>query len=135
MLPKSSHLIELATPVRSDNDVVIGVLSAHLNWDWLLRQHQRLESAVVRPQRSAILIAGRDGLGELLSTPRETIDVTRITQLSACAVGLLGMASGDLAGSKGVLGWLRLVDGCRTAAGFGLGDLDSYSVGGPSPLA
>jgi signal transduction histidine kinase/CheY-like chemotaxis protein len=124
MLPKSSHLIELATPVRSDNDVVIGVLSAHLNWDWLLRQHQRLESAVVRPQRSAILIAGRDGLGELLSTPRETIDVHALHSFQRARSGysgwhreiwpdqkeyLVGYASSMGAGQPQGSGWVTLI--------------------------
>jgi two-component system, sensor histidine kinase len=61
----NATLMEITAPVRDANGFTVGVLSGHLRWEWLIRQHHQLTAAFSRDQHAHIVIAGLDGKARL----------------------------------------------------------------------
>jgi signal transduction histidine kinase/ActR/RegA family two-component response regulator len=61
------RFIDLASPVHDAHGRLLGVLGAHLSWDWLIRHHQRFSDSLSRNRHADIVVVGVDGLARLTS--------------------------------------------------------------------
>lgn len=59
------RFIDLAAPVHDEHGKLVGVLGAHLSWDWLVSHHQRFSDSLSRNRHADIVVAGVDGLARL----------------------------------------------------------------------
>ncbi|ABC29561.1 FOG: GGDEF domain [Hahella chejuensis KCTC 2396] len=90
---KLSNFIEMATPVRNSQGLVIGILGAYVSWDWaselaanvLRHQSQKLEFLVLSQQHRVIL--GPDAL--------LAMDIYLPDSLKANAIGLTQWPDGE----------------------------------------
>ncbi len=61
------RFIDLATPVRDASGKTLGVLGAHLSWDWLLAQHKRFLQLMPKHLHAEIIVLGGDGTNRLMA--------------------------------------------------------------------
>ena len=61
------RFIDLATPVRDASGRTLGVLGAHLSWDWLLAQHKRFLQSIPKHLHAEIIVLGEDGTTRLMA--------------------------------------------------------------------
>jgi two-component sensor histidine kinase/uncharacterized protein YbjQ (UPF0145 family) len=54
------RFVDLATPVRDDNGTVLGVVAAHLSWDWASEVEQSVLGPAAEDQRAEAMILATD---------------------------------------------------------------------------
>ena len=62
------RFIDVTAPVVHQDGRLIGVLGAHLSWDWLVAQHRRFSESLQRQRSAEIIVAGPDGTPRLLAS-------------------------------------------------------------------
>jgi len=55
------RFVDIAVPVLDRKGNTMGVLGAHLSWDWLVNQHQRFSDSLTRRQHAEVIVADSDG--------------------------------------------------------------------------
>jgi signal transduction histidine kinase/CheY-like chemotaxis protein len=66
-LPKRDHnqepwrFVDVAAPVITTQGQMIGVLGAHLSWDWLVNKHQHFLESLTTYQNADVIVAAADG--------------------------------------------------------------------------
>lgn len=126
----SQRFLDIATPIKDDHNQVVGVLGAHLRWDWIRDVEQTTLAPLHPRQTTEALIIGQDG--RVLLGPTALLD----TQLDAALFDvaqdggpnyetarwpdhvdyLSGFARGNGQGDFKGLNWTMLVRERSTAA-------------------
>ena len=102
------RFIDLAAPVRDRNGTLLGVLGAHLSWDWLIAQHQRFSESLTRQRNTDIIVLGPDGHIRLLGPGLTGSDMTRLSSVVAAQSGTSGWVREDWAdGESYLVGFTR----------------------------
>ena len=55
------RLIDVAAPIHDDFGVPVGVMAAHLSWDWAERLRQDLVESLVAPDPVEVFVLNSDG--------------------------------------------------------------------------
>lgn len=84
------RFIDLVAPVRHRNGTLLGVLGAHLSWDWLIAQHQRFSESLTRQRNTEIIVLGPDGDIRLLGPGLTGSDMTTLASVVAAQSGKSG---------------------------------------------
>ena len=84
------RFIDLVAPVRHRNGTLLGVLGAHLIWDWLIAQHQRFSESLTRQRNTEIIVLGPDGDIRLLGPGLTGSDMTTLASVVAAQSGKSG---------------------------------------------
>lgn len=84
------RFIDLAAPVRDPQGRLIGVLGAHLSWDWLISHHQRFSDSLARNRHADIVVAGVDGLARLTSPTSRMHTLIELESFKRAAAGESG---------------------------------------------
>lgn len=61
------RFIDVAAPVRTAQGQYLGVLGAHLSWDWLVGQHRRFSESLLRERHAEIIVADSQGVVRLVA--------------------------------------------------------------------
>lgn len=69
------RFIDLSSPVHNEEGHLLGVLGAHLSWDWLVRHHQRFSESLLRNRHADIVVVGEDGLTRLTGPASRTMSL------------------------------------------------------------
>ncbi len=102
------RFIDLASPVRDRDGTLLGVLGAHLSWDWLIAQHQRFSESLTRQRQTEIIVAGPDGRIRLLGPDLVGSDMTSLQSMIAAQAGTSGWAKETWAdGQSYLVGFTR----------------------------
>lgn len=124
--PSGGHwrFIDLATPVQDASGRTLGVLGAHLSWDWLLAQHKRFLTSIPKHLHAEIIVLGEDGKTRLMAPVAhagEYADLDSVRQARAGQQGwlreqwpdgrhyLVGYVRNPGYGSRHQLGWITLI--------------------------
>ncbi len=55
------RFIDLAVPLQNSRGDTLGVIGAHLSWDWLMALQKRFSAMLPLPQQAVVVVAGEDG--------------------------------------------------------------------------
>lgn len=65
------RFIDLATPLKNLQGDSLGVIGAHLSWDWLMALQKRFSAMLPLPQGAEVMVAGKDGQIRLTGLPSQ----------------------------------------------------------------
>ncbi len=118
------RFIDLATPVRDTSGTTLGVLGAHLSWDWLLAQHKRFLQSIPKHLHAEIIVLGDDGTTRLMAPAAHAGEYAHLQSVQQARAGkqgwlreqwpdgrhyLVGYVRNPGYGSHHQLGWITLV--------------------------
>lgn len=118
------RFIDLAAPVRSPTGQSLGVMGAHLSWEWLLTQHQRFLDSIPKHLHAEIIMLGEDGSIRLTGPQREPASLHHLQSFQQARQGqqgwlrerwpngydyLVGYTRNAGFGSDHQLGWITLI--------------------------
>lgn len=86
----SANSIEISAPVHDASGLLAGVLSGHVRWDWLLRQHQQLTTTFTRHERADIVLVGLDGKARLPTRDGQPISFESLDSFREARAGKSG---------------------------------------------
>jgi two-component system, sensor histidine kinase len=87
------RFIDLAVPLHDSNGNTLGVIGAHLSWDWLMALQKNFAATLPLPRHAEVFVTGKDGK-------------IRLTGLSEENMPLHGLGSFQQA-MTGEIGWVR----------------------------
>lgn len=94
LLPNSPNglwrFVDLATPVIDSRNQMIGVLAAHLSWDWLTAQHRRFAETLSRNRHAEIIAVGSDGAVRLVASELAQNNLNHLKSFQLARAGLSG---------------------------------------------
>lgn len=118
------RFIDLATPVRDASGRTLGVLGAHLSWDWLLAQHKRFLQSIPKHLHAEIIVLGDDGTTRLMAPAAHAGEYSHLQSVQQARAGkqgwlreqwpdgrhyLVGYVRNPGYGSHHQLGWITLI--------------------------
>ncbi len=84
------RFIDVTAPVIRRDGTLLGVLGAHLSWDWLIAQQQRFTSSLRLPHRVEVIVTSTDGSPRLLGVGLEPHDARALHSHRDAALGNSG---------------------------------------------
>lgn len=118
------RFIDVTSPVFLQDGTLIGVLGAHLSWDWLVAQHRRFSESLQRQRSAEIIVAGPDGSPRLLAAELEKMSLHKQFSFQQATLGktgwtkeawpdgqtyLVGYTRNSGYGEDHQLGWVTLI--------------------------
>jgi signal transduction histidine kinase/CheY-like chemotaxis protein len=118
------RFIDLATPVRDSSGRILGVLGAHLSWDWLLAQHKRFLKSIPKHLHAEIIVIGEDGKTRLMAPVAHAGEYATLQSVQQARAGkqgwlreqwpdgrhyLVGYVRNPGYGTHHQLGWITLI--------------------------
>jgi two-component system, sensor histidine kinase len=86
----SANSIEISAPVRDANGAIAGVLSGHLRWERLLRQHYQRASALTQDRHADIVLVGLDAKVRLQNMAGEPVSFESLKSFQEARTGRSG---------------------------------------------
>jgi hypothetical protein len=118
------RFIDVTAPVFHQDGRLMGVLGAHLSWDWLVAQHRRFSESLQRQRSAEIIVAGPDGTPRLLASELEKTNLQAQSSFQQANLGktgwtkevwpdqqtyLVGYTRNSGYGDDHQLGWVTLI--------------------------
>ncbi len=118
------RFIDVASPVTDTQGKRVGVLGAHLSWDWLVAQHRKFSETLLKPRDADIVVGAEDGSLRLVgpATMNENLNSLQSFQLAKSGASgwaketwadgreyLVGYTRNPGYGDFHRLGWITLV--------------------------
>jgi two-component system, sensor histidine kinase len=118
------RFIDVAAPVKNAQGKPVGVLGAHLSWDWLVAQHRRFSETLLKSRDGDIIVGDEDGSLRLVgpSAINEPLNSLQSFQLAKNGASgwiketwadgreyLVGYTRNPGHGNYHQLGWITLV--------------------------
>lgn len=118
------RFIDLTSPVKNAEGKTIGVLGAHLSWDWLVNQYRRYSASLFGSGAAEVMVIGRDGKPRLVAPGLENRGLGGKTSFQHAELGqsgfiqetwddgrdyLVGYTKNPGYGEHHQLGWTTLV--------------------------
>ncbi len=84
------RFIDLTSPVTNAQGKAIGVLGAHLSWDWLVNQYRRYSTSLFGSSAAEVMVIGRDGKPRLVAPGLESRSLGGQTSFQYAEMGQSG---------------------------------------------
>ena len=84
------RFIDVTAPVRRPDGLLLGVLGAHLSWDWLIAQQQRFTASLRLPHRVDVIVTSADGSPRLMGPGLDASGARRLTSHQRAVYGESG---------------------------------------------
>jgi signal transduction histidine kinase len=84
------RFVDIAAPVFDRKGNPVGVLGAHLSWDWLVNQHQRFSDSLTRRQHAEVIVADNDGSIRLVGANFGTGSINHLASFAQALNGRSG---------------------------------------------
>ena len=102
------RFIDVASPVTDTQGKRVGVLGAHLSWDWLLAQHRKFSETLLKPRDADIVVGAEDGSLRLVGPAAMNENLNSLQSFQLAKSGASGWAKETWAdGREYLVGYTR----------------------------
>jgi signal transduction histidine kinase len=84
------RFIDLAVPLHDIDGEILGVIGAHLSWDWLMSLQKKFAATLPLPRHAEVFVAGADGTIRLSGLSSENWRLHELQSFRNAAAGMVG---------------------------------------------
>jgi two-component system, sensor histidine kinase len=84
------RFIDLAVPLFDNNGDTLGVIGAHLSWDWLMALQKNFAATLPLPRHAEVFVAGKDGKVRLTGVSDANLSLETLTSFQRATLGESG---------------------------------------------